>query len=159
MTDMTFDHMLEVVLPHATRPDGVHGVEHWRRVAANAVNLAAQTPNVDVPCVLAFAVVHDSQRWNDYDDPDHGLRASELLGDLDLGLSFGQYATVRYACEFHDRGLTCPDPTIGVCWDADRLDLPRVGIVPDPDFLSTDAAKIAAAANDWWDRFGVGSEP
>jgi hypothetical protein len=33
------------------------------------------------------------------------------------------------------------DPLVGVCWDADRLDLWRVGIKPDPRDLSTEAAK------------------
>lgn len=139
---MTFEEMLAVVLPHATRPDSdLHGVEHWRRVAANAEALAAETPRADLACVRAFAALHDSQRWNDSADPDHGLRAAHLVGDLDLGLDFGQYVTVRYACEFHDRGEVTTNPTIGCCWDADRLDLPRVGIDPDPAFLSTEAAK------------------
>ncbi|MGB5446898.1 MAG: hypothetical protein WBM99_15485, partial [Psychromonas sp.] len=33
------------------------------------------------------------------------------------------------------------DPTIGTCWDADRLDLGRYGIYPKAQFLSTEAAK------------------
>ncbi|TML82741.1 MAG: hypothetical protein E6G09_09645, partial [Actinobacteria bacterium] len=36
-----------------------------------------------------------------------------------------------------DRGLTTTNPTIGCCWDADRLDLGRVGIEPDPELMST----------------------
>jgi hypothetical protein len=139
---VTFEEMLAVVLPHATRPEStVHGVEHWRKVAENGAALAAETPGADLACVLAFAALHDSQRLNDHDDPDHGLRASKLVGDLGLELDFGQYVTVRYACEFHDRGLTTYDATIGCCWDADRLDLPRVNIEPDPALLSTEAAK------------------
>jgi uncharacterized protein len=39
--------------------------------------------------------------------------------------------------------LTSEVPTIGVCWDADRLDLTRVGIMPDPEFFSTAAGKEA----------------
>ena len=31
--------------------------------------------------------------------------------------------------------------TIQTCWDADRLDLGRVGITPDPSWLCTEAAK------------------
>ena len=31
--------------------------------------------------------------------------------------------------------------TIQTCWDADRLDLGRVGMMPDPRFLSTEIAK------------------
>ena len=41
----------------------------------------------------------------------------------------------------HTGGGLSKDPTIGTCWDADRLDLPRVGVIPTPDFLSTAAAK------------------
>ena len=37
-------------------------------------------------------------------------------------------------------------PTIGTCWDADRLDLGRVGIVPQPKFMSTAFAKEVAYA-------------
>lgn len=33
------------------------------------------------------------------------------------------------------------DITVQTCWDADRLDLGRVGIRPDPDRLCTSAAK------------------
>ena len=45
------------------------------------------------------------------------------------------------ALRLHSDGLTTDDPTIGTCWDADRLHLPRVSIVPDPAFLSTRAAR------------------
>ena len=40
-------------------------------------------------------------------------------------------------------------PTVGTCWDADRLHLPRVSITPDPVLLSTQTAlepeRLAAA--------------
>jgi hypothetical protein len=41
----------------------------------------------------------------------------------------------------HSDGLVTDDPTIGCCWDADRLDLWRVGAPPVPALLSTEAAK------------------
>ena len=34
--------------------------------------------------------------------------------------------------------------TIGTCWDADRLDLGRVGVIPSVDFMSTQDGKEAA---------------
>jgi uncharacterized protein len=37
------------------------------------------------------------------------------------------------------------DPTLAVCLDADRLDLGRVGITPDPLRLSTSTAKSIAS--------------
>jgi uncharacterized protein len=51
-----------------------------------------------------------------------------------------------YACEWHTHGEVSPDPTIGACWDADRLDLVRVGIIPDQSLLSTAAAQEMASA-------------
>jgi len=31
--------------------------------------------------------------------------------------------------------------SIGTCWDADRLDLGRVGVIPSVNFMSTPAGK------------------
>jgi uncharacterized protein len=145
----TFDAMLARVLPFATQlaidsPD--HGVEHWRRVAENGASLVEETPGADPHVVVAFAAIHDSQRRNEYHDPHHGQRAANLANDVDLGLNLAQLVTLRHACEFHDKGLLSIDPTIGCCWDADRLDLPRVGIQPDPALLSTQAAKARTEA-------------
>lgn len=48
---------------------------------------------------------------------------------------------LAFACEEHTNGGISPDPTVGVCWDADRLNLWRVGIRPNPRFRSTEAAR------------------
>jgi uncharacterized protein len=45
------------------------------------------------------------------------------------------------ACTRHSDGHLEADVTVQTCWDADRLDLPRVGIRPLPQFLCTEAAK------------------
>jgi uncharacterized protein len=45
------------------------------------------------------------------------------------------------AIKDHTAGYVHDDPTIAVCWDADRLELPRVGITTRPDYLGTDTAK------------------
>jgi uncharacterized protein len=45
------------------------------------------------------------------------------------------------ACAHHTDGLTDGDPTVQTCWDADRLDLGRVGIIPKKKFLGTEAAR------------------
>jgi hypothetical protein len=45
------------------------------------------------------------------------------------------------ACELHADGQVAEDPVVGCCWDADRLDLWRVGSAVDPDLLSTEAAR------------------
>ena len=45
------------------------------------------------------------------------------------------------ACKYHSDGFTEADITVQTCWDADRLDLGRVGIRPSPIRLCTEAAK------------------
>jgi uncharacterized protein len=47
------------------------------------------------------------------------------------------------------------DVTVRTCWDADRLDLGRVGIRPDPHYLCTEAARDAEVLA-WAYRRSVG---
>ncbi len=94
-------------------------------------------------------------RENEYDDPEHGLRGAELVRGLHreglVPLPEADRASLYEACRDHDRGLVTDDPTIGACWDADRLNLWRVGHEPDPRLLSTAPARdqglIHAAAD------------
>jgi uncharacterized protein len=51
---------------------------------------------------------------------------------------FEQFAD---ACRWHTQGTTSADATVQACWDADRLDLGRVGIRPTPHRLGSDAAR------------------
>ena len=123
----------------------LHGPEHWLRVICHATSLAEQTTGADLHVCQLFSLLHDCERWNDGIDPDHGARAAAhitALRDTILAdLSEEQCAKLCEACRYHASGLVSADPTIGVCWDADRLDLPRVGARVDPRFLSTVAAK------------------
>ena len=48
------------------------------------------------------------------------------------------------ACEGHSSGRTVEDITVCTCWDADRLDLGRVGIQPKAQYLCTAPAKDPA---------------
>jgi uncharacterized protein len=41
------------------------------------------------------------------------------------------------ACLLHSDGLTSADPTVGSCWDADRLNLWRLGWTPAASLMST----------------------
>lgn len=56
-------------------------------------------------------------------------------------LTVNQLYTLMEACEGHSLGGTEADITVQTCWDADRLDLGRVGVKPHPDKLCTAAAK------------------
>ena len=83
-------------------------------------------------------------RVNDSIDPMHGPRAAVLARELRGGpfdLGDEEMDLLAFACEEHTNGKLGKDQTIGVCWDADRLNLWRVGFEPDPRFLSTEAAR------------------
>lgn len=125
--------------------DGIHGPAHWARVSRTGLKLAKTTRCADQEVVHMFALFHDSRRENEDWDPDHGLRGAELarrMKDTHLThLNDAQFELLRFACTHHTDGEITLDPTIGCCWDADRLDLGRVGIEPEAEYLSTDAAK------------------
>lgn len=121
----------------------IHGETHWRRVAALGLEIGAGGP-VDAELVLLFAITHDSMRLSDGLDPDHGPRAAVFVGELDLGLSDDRQARLEGALAAHSLGTTSRDPTIGACWDADRLDLYRLGRIPLDDLLSTARARSPA---------------
>ncbi len=56
-------------------------------------------------------------------------------------VSQGCLANVTEALKYHSDGYTRADIIVQVCWDADRLDLGRVGIKPAPHRLCTASAK------------------
>jgi uncharacterized protein len=128
---------------YALPRDGDHGVAHWARVLENGLRLAGETgANVDV--VRLFAVLHDCRRVNEGTDPDHGPRAAELARSLQgwlFDLSEPDFLRLHRACAGHTHERTHPDPTIQTCWDADRLDLGRVGMTPHPRYLGTEVAR------------------
>jgi uncharacterized protein len=67
--------------------------------------------------------------------------ARELHAEGTLAIAAAQLELLTYACDEHTNGLVSDDPTVGACWDADRLDLPRVGVEPDPELFSTAVAR------------------
>ena len=123
--------------------DGIHGVSHWARVRETGLRLAAPS-GVSPAVVELFAVFHDACRLNNGRDPEHGRRGAELAAALRetlIHLADKEFSLLQTACIDHTKGLMAADITIQTCWDADRLDLGRVGIVPDPAWLCTYAAR------------------
>jgi len=123
----------------------IHGIKHWRRVAEIGNYLAKHT-GADVGVINLFAYLHDSKRENEYEDLLHGKRASIFIEELHkkspFRISRDQLDKLLFACEHHTNSdVKSEDITIQTCWDADRLDLYRVGIVPRKEFLNTDFAK------------------
>lgn len=122
-----------------------HGDGHWRRVAAAGLRLLPHVPDADPAVVYLFAAFHDSERLTDHgDDQHHGPRASVFATKLKGGpfdLTAVQMSKLIHACNFHTFQQNIEDPTIGVCYDADRLNLYRVLKYPDPYYFSTEEAK------------------
>jgi uncharacterized protein len=77
------------------------------------------------------------------------MRASlPSLADADFDL-------LTEACRLHTDGLLDGDVTVQTCWDADRLDLGRVGITPRFDRLCTAAGR---RLRDWAHQRAVARE-
>jgi uncharacterized protein len=122
---------------------GIHGPVHWARVLESGIRLAERT-GAKRPVVELFAVFHDACRLNEDWDPLHGSRGADLaesfhgkffeLDDRDL-------IALKVACRLHTQGMTEGDVTVQTCWDADRLDLGRIGVKPSAKYLCTEAAK------------------
>lgn len=66
------------VRAHGMDPWGLHGVAHWWRVRHNGM-LVAQAMGARPHVVTMFAILHDSHRQDDLDDPGHGPRAAAWL--------------------------------------------------------------------------------
>ena len=123
--------------------NGTHGVSHWARVRFNGLRLAALN-NANSTVVELFAFMHDLRRRNDHFDPLHGPRAASLAEELNgryFTISMEEQELLSIACHGHTRERTHDDVTVRTCWDADRLDLGRVGIRPRAKYLCTPEAR------------------
>ncbi|MDM8557269.1 hypothetical protein [Candidatus Parabeggiatoa sp. HSG14] len=122
----------------------LHSISHWARVFENGCQLAQQT-KAKIEVVQLFAVFHDAKRKHDGRDFRHGQRGAEYAASLRcilFNLSDEDFNLLYTACTHHTGNRTVSnDVTIQTCWDADRLDLGRVGILPNPKYLCTEPAK------------------
>ena len=126
----------------ANRPfiSEVHGIEHWHQVEFNGLLLAPRT-GADIDVVRLFAIFHDSKRFDDGHDRDHGLRGAEFARECREAKLFEiedeRFEKLYHACKFHTHERRNDDVTISTCYDADRLDLGRVGFPLDPQKMAT----------------------
>jgi uncharacterized protein len=128
-------------------PYSVHGPSHWKNVDHSAQLICREVPG-DLLVVRYFAFLHDACRCDDGADLDHGPRSADGLPNLPPELAVltpAQMAVLEHAIRHHTDGDTSDDPTIGTCWDSDRLDLGRVGIIPSRLMMSTTPGKEIAA--------------
>lgn len=133
--------------------NGDHGISHWRRVYKIGDYLAKET-GADPAILGFFAYLHDAKKENDVYDHKHGQKACFLAMVLHtkgvIPLSKEQIDKLAFACKHHDNGtIKSEDITIQTCWDADRLDLWRVGVIPNKEFLNTDFAKKDEVIEFW----------
>ncbi len=138
--------------------EGMHGLPHWERVRENGAHLVIYSGG-DPLVVELFAYLHDCCRESDGADREHGKRAAQFAQSLRSGIlkiTDDQFELLSIACEHHDRGRVTDDATVSACWDADRLDLGRVGILPKRKYLSTAQAKRQAGI-DWGYQRSCGS--
>lgn len=125
---------------------GVHGYSHWARVAENALMISATENNsksAEAVCI-AFALFHDICRLNENSDYEHGCRGADLMELYrdEINLSNEEFHAAYTACKDHTNCVITEDGVlVGACFDADRLDLGRVGITPDAQYMNTDFAK------------------
>ena len=125
----------------------IHGLAHWRQVEFNGM-LLAQATHADITVVRLFALFHDCKREDDGYDGEHGKRGAEFakqcFEEKLLDITQEQFDKLYHACAFHTKEHASGDATIDTCYDADRLDLGRVGFKLDSKKMATTpGAKIA----------------
>ena len=69
----------------------------------------------------------------------------QQIGEEYFSLPDKAFDQLTYACRWHTKRRLSEDLTIAICWDADRLDLTRIGATVNPYFLNTPQAREIAA--------------
>ena len=127
----------------------VHGPEHWAQVEFNGL-LLAKMNGADADVVRLFALFHDARRENDCYDEEHGPRGAELARKVRtelLPIDDEKFSMLYLACMAHTVADCTSVVTVDTCFDADRLDLVRIGVMPDPARMATpEGAAIARLA-------------
>lgn len=142
------------------KPWGIHGVGHWWRVRHNGLLIAEKT-GADARVLRLFALFHDAFREDDGYDEAHGVRAADWLVAVRSGeelvadpactatraaigaLDDASFARLESACRLHTTARVHEDPTVATCFVADRLDLSRVGVMPDRRYMPVSAEIVS----------------
>ena len=147
MNETDFPSLQSHILSHRIFESELHGLTHWQQVERNGLLLATES-GADTVVVRLFALFHDSKRADDGYDEEHGPRGAEFakacFEEHRLDITQEQFDKLYHACRFHTTEHRSGDATIDTCYDADRLDLGRVGIKLDPSKMATTfGARIA----------------
>jgi uncharacterized protein len=158
---MPKDSEIELVKPFAKMDSEIHGQRHWshvRRLGLELGNLLNLTDE-QLRCIELFALTHDLARTNDGKNTVHSDDGSYLFVDVAKEvfplLDGEQRGLIQICIKHHSDGITAEEAylnqsfrhiawreddiinTVGCCWDADRLDLLRLGIEPNGKYMST----------------------
>ena len=139
----------EIAEQYRLNPAHTHGLSHWARVLENGLKLAEKEDG-DTTVISLFAIFHDACRHNQTLDHRHGVRGAKLAEKIlavNPLVSSDQLHLLTEACRDHTKGKTQANITVQICWDSDRLDLARVGIMPHPRKLCTRTAKDPTVIN------------
>ncbi len=150
------DAIVEKVKEYALKDwhlDETHGLPHWERVERNGIMLSMKDgeirEDVNLKVVRIFAYLHDKCRYDNGYDIEHGLRSAALVlrlrDTLLKELTDEEITLLETACRYHTTKHRTGIPTVDICFDADRLDLGRVWITPDPRKMATEQGAAAAA--------------
>lgn len=140
-----------------------HGLPHWQRVERNGILLSLQDghirDDINIKVVRHFAYLHDKCRLNNGTDVKHGSRVADMIPALRTTilreLTDEEVILLDKACRYHTTERKTGNPTIDVCFDADRLDLSRVGIRPNPKLMATEQGAYYAANIHLLDSYSV----
>lgn len=154
------------ILPHLTplakHNSQLHGVTHWTRVHRYGLLLAdsLKLSEEERLAIALFGWTHDLARTDDNGGNQHSIDGAKYIQYVTDRL-FSDFPettldVVTTAIRYHSDGMNAEEAlyelpivdnstwsrestlnTIGCCWDADRLDLLRLGIVPDESMMST----------------------
>ena len=148
-TTFTFTDVLEIVKKEFKLDlYGIHGINHWERVFLNTQKLSKYY-NIESDVFELFSILHDSQRVDEYADLEHGKRAKKFIENLiEMGmikLDKKDQDRLLYACENHTKPnkkhKLYGDLIVQICLDSDKMNIGRVGVVPNEKYFLTSYAK------------------
>lgn len=119
-----------------------HGVTHWEHIEKFGLMMAKECPGADTDVIRWFAYIHDCRRGTEGWCEEHGRIAAKFIAKIRntflSDLSDEQITILRLACRSHTVKRRTKEITADICLDADRLDLYRVGIKPDPKLMASE---------------------
>ena len=90
---------------------------------------------------------------------EHGDKVADMIPALRTTilreLTDEEVILLDKACRYHTTERKTGNPTIDVCFDADRLDLSRVGIRPNPKLMATEQGAYYTANIHLLDSYSV----